>query len=146
MNWPNESVKATFKAYYVDGSDYFLKPGDPYGPVKLSDLTETTDPLEALTVDVKYGHAINLNFTHACTYLTIKDLPDGETDYFWFTRVNTVDSKPLASFNNGFQLNVDAQGKLNLEFVQMPDLQYDQVRTGSDGDTSGKAVYVQSKA
>lgn len=144
MNWPNEAIKATFKAYYVAGSDYFLKTGVPHGPILLSELTEETDPLEAYTPDVRYGHAINLNFTHACTYLTIEELPDGETDYFWFTRVNQVDGKPLTDFNNAFQINVSEDGNLTLEFVQVPDNNYDQVKVSTDN--SGKAVYVEGRA
>lgn len=129
FNWPNNCVTAEFTAYYVNGANTLLVPTDDpsLNPVtNLSDVAgrnneSDTDPLVARSSGrIKYGHTIVLNFIHACSYLTVEDMPSGMSNRFWFTQLD-VNNAPLATFKNAFRLTLNTNKELELQFVQNPD-------------------------
>ena len=121
LYWPFDAVKGTFRAYYIYGSDGLLYPGATTATISLSDINDTQDPLEAETKDVKYGNAVNLQFTHACTHLTLEKLDLNVTDYYWM--VFSGDDK----IQNAFRLSLGEDKKLSLEFVSVEDRDYKDV-------------------
>ena len=121
LYWPFDAVKGTFKAYYIYSSDGLLEPGDTLEPVSLSNIDDTQDPLEAELKDVKYGNAVNMQFTHACTHLTLEKLDLNVTDYYWMVFSG---DEPI---KNAFCLSLDEQNKLSLKFVSIEDHDYKDV-------------------
>lgn len=121
LYWPFDAVKGTFKAYYIYGSDGLLYPGATTATINLSDITDTQDPLEAVKTDVKYGNAVNMQFTHACTHLTLEKLDLNVTDYYWMVLSGEDDIK------NAFRLSLDENSRLNLEFISVEDRDYNNV-------------------
>lgn len=131
FTWPNNANSADFKAYYVYGSNSMMVATDNPEEVAATTLTSVAgtsvtnpdkDPLEAETLNVKYGHTIGLEFTHACAYLTVEELPAGVSSIFWFTREQggTV----AGDFKNAFKLYLSPDNELHLDFVQVPDESY----------------------
>lgn len=131
--WPNSSVSATFKAYYIYGSDAMLaQVSDPstIEPTLLSSLAGNSalnpdrDPLVAQTETVRYGHTIQLDFIHACTYLTVEEIPAGtsNTNIYWFTQEKDRAVSP--DFKNAFRLYRNEDDELVFSFVQKPDNAY----------------------
>ncbi|MCH5239375.1 MAG: fimbrillin family protein [Muribaculaceae bacterium] len=137
--WPNKSVSASFKSYYISSREDadMLSPGTETRTYSLSSLSgykdpldkqnnkEDKDPLVAQTSTVAYGHTIQLNFEHACAFLTIEELPYGVSpnDVFWIMRekgANNIDD----TFNNAFKLTLSEDNKLSLVFVQQKDENY----------------------
>lgn len=97
LTWPNEEVTGVFKAFYISNSNSLIEDGASTEYVSLSSLKEDTDPLEAISDEYKWGHAVKLQFTHSCTYLKLKNLDPGVTSYF---KLKT--SQPIP---NRFQLS-----------------------------------------
>ena len=87
MEWPWNSVKGTFTAYYLKNWNGPITVKDaPLDSVVLDRFVyEKTvfnpDPLCAQKEDVAYGNAVNLEFKHLCTRLTIKGV--GDEDEYW---------------------------------------------------------------
>ena len=132
FTWPNNAIDADFNAYYIYGSNSLMVPTDDPEEITPTTLTEiigtsTTnpdkDPLKASTLNVKYGHTINLDFIHACAYLTVEELPAGVSSVFWFTREEAGGNAP-EDFKNAFRLYLTSDNQLNFEFVQAPDPEY----------------------
>ena len=119
LYWPFDAVKGDFKAYHIYGSDGLLYPGSTTPPVSLSVITDTQDPLEAVKADVKYGNAVNMQFTHACTHLTLEKLDLNVTDYYWM-----VFSGEGKKIQNAFCLSLDDDNRLSLDFVSVEDSDY----------------------
>lgn len=118
LYWPFNAVTGTFKAYYVYGSNGPLYKGSFSPTFSLSDIRDDQDPLEALKEDVKYGNAVNMQFTHACTHLTLEKLDQNVTDYYWMVFGGEEKIK------NAFQLSLDTNNELKLEFVSTEDPDY----------------------
>lgn len=119
LYWPFDAVKGTFKAYYVYSSRIPLTPGHPSSStVSLSDIKDDQDPLEAEKKDVKYGNAVSMQFTHACTHLTLERLEQNVTDYYWM--VFNGEKK----IKNAFRLILGDDNELNLEFTSIEDHDY----------------------
>ena len=115
LYWPYDAVSGTFKAYYVYNSDYTLNKGESTLPVNLSDVLDYQDPLEAVSDELLYGFAVNMQFTHACTYLTIEKMEPNVTDYYWM--VFPGDKK----IKNAYQLSLSRSGELTLDFISVED-------------------------
>lgn len=107
MNWPWNSGCARFKAYYLaewdaalDGST--LRPTEVVVADKMVVLDRffsdegdvNPDPLEAETDIVEYGHAVNLQFKHLCTRLTIVGVDDA--DEYWLKYNSEANPLPNA--------------------------------------------------
>ena len=121
LYWPFDAATGTFKAWYVYGSDGPLYPGTATATVSLSDINDTQDPLEAVKENVKYGNAVNMQFTHACTHLTLEKLDLNVTDYYWMVLGGGE------SIKNAFRLALDAKNELKLEFLSVGDRDYKDV-------------------
>lgn len=121
LYWPFDARKGTFEAYYVYSSNGPLRPGTRTEPINLSDITDTQDPLKAVKPDVKYGNAVNMQFTHACTHLTLEKLDQNVTDYYWIVLNGENEIK------NAFNLSLDQDNRLSLEFVSVGDRDYNNV-------------------
>lgn len=121
LYWPFNAVSGTFKAYHIYGSDGMLHAGIPSATISLSDINDTQDPLEAVKTDVKYGNAVNMQFTHACTHLTLEKLDLNVTDYYWM--VLSGEDK----IKNAFRLSLNEKNELTLEFVSIEDRDYKDV-------------------
>ena len=121
LYWPFDAVKGTFKAYYIYASNGPLFAGRSTATINLSDITDTQDPLEAVKEDVKYGNAVNMQFTHACTHLTLEKLDQNVTDYYWM--VMGGDEK----IKNAFTLSLNEKNELSLDFVSIEDPAYNNV-------------------
>lgn len=113
--WPYEAVKGDFKAFYIPGTTGPLRKNFYTNPVNLSTMKDDEDPLEAYREDVTYGYAVNLRFTHACTYLTIEKMEPNVTDYFWMVGPA---NNPI---RNAYQLGLSSSGVLSLDFVSVKD-------------------------
>lgn len=118
LYWPYDAVKGTFTAYYSPESDYALAAnGNSSTPnVSLSDIQDAQDPLKAVSKTLLYGYKVELNFKHACTYLTLEKMESNVTDFYWMVfPQNTADIK------NAYRLTRTG-GKVELEFVSVPDV------------------------
>lgn len=135
FTWPNNAVDADFKAYYIYGSTGLMLPVDDPDDEKipvttLSEIVGTsstkkdTDPLQASATKIRYGHTIPLEFIHACSYLTVEELPGGVSGVFWFTRQDN-DGKAPKDFKNAFRCYLNSENRLIFEFIQKPDPAYD---------------------
>lgn len=115
MYWPYEAITGNFKAFYIPNTTGPLRRDFSTPAVNLSGMQDDEDPLEAYQNDVKYGYAVSMQFTHACTYLTIEKMEQNVTDYYWM--VGSVDN-PV---KNAYQLSLSSSGNLTLDFVSVPD-------------------------
>ncbi|MCH5224785.1 MAG: hypothetical protein J1D77_02255 [Muribaculaceae bacterium] len=132
FSWPNNTIEADFTAYYVYGSNSLMVPTDnpdnDITPVTFSSITGTSvsnpdhDPLKATTKNMKYGHTINLEFYHACAYLTIEEMQP-ISNVFWFTQELTDGSAP-ESFKNAFRLYLGTDNQLHFDFLQVENPEY----------------------
>lgn len=115
LYWPYDAEKGKFKAYYVYNSNYTLTKGNSTMAVNLSDVVDNEDPLQAESEELPYGNAVNMQFTHACTYLTIEKMEPNVTDYFWmvFPGENKI--------KNAYQLTLNRSGELSLDFISTGD-------------------------
>lgn len=114
LYWPYEAEKGSFKAYYLANSDYLLSSNSSTPSVKLEDVKDDEDPLEAQSVTVPYGYAVDMQFTHACTYLTLEKLEQNVSDYYWMVFPGQENIK------NAYQLTRKGDN-LELEFISIPD-------------------------
>lgn len=130
--WPNNCVTAEFKAYYVKGANTLLVPSDDPGNNPVTTLSEVvgkngepdSDPLVAYSSGpIKYGHTIVLNFIHACSYLTVEDMPPGMANRFWFTQLD-ANQDVKENFYNAFRLHLNTNKEMELQFIQKPDPDY----------------------
>lgn len=123
MTWPWNATKGTFTAYYQPAIAGKLQQGDENAKqVKLDDLTDTTDPLRAVTENVEYGHAVKMNFTHICTRLILLNIndPSQNTEYL-FSTFNSSSDHTEKTLKNKFKLYRDAEGNLQHTFVADPE-------------------------
>lgn len=116
LYWPLEAEKGEFKAFYIPGSDNVLSKGTSTPSVNLADVADGEDPLEAAPVEVPYGYAVDMQFYHACTYLTLEKMEPNATDYFWM--VFPGSNGPI---KNAYQLTLSRGGELSLNFISVPD-------------------------
>ena len=133
LTWPTTALNGGFTAYYLSESNGILTVGatDTY---PLSNLTSVTDPLMAISEpEIKYGHAVTLEFTHLCAHLTLTHLEPQVADAYWMKRDGDLfeqDGTTPTVFNNAFKLELD-QGdygpELAFSFTQMPSEEYDLV-------------------
>lgn len=107
LSWPGECVNATFKAFFIPGSNGVLSE-NTMEPKLLSQYTYADDPLEAITVNVPYGHTIGFNFKHLFAHLTLFDLQVGISDKFWLTRQEPGQENKL---HNAFHIEFDPEKK-----------------------------------
>ena len=142
LTWPSISTKGKFYAYYLSSSTGLITSYDDPITVSLSDVTPQTDPLMVPETDyLEYGHAVNLQFEHLCTYLTLIDLePMVASNYFFTTEsVGTGDDSDGTGarkpFNNAFQLTLNTNSgtddprlegtpQLNFEFLRQENPAY----------------------
>ena len=138
LTWPSIATRGKFYAYYISSSTGLIYNFDEPIEVNLSSVTPETDPLMAPETDyMDYGHAVNLQFGHLCTYLTLYDLePMVASQYFFTTQgVYKSDETTQMEFNNAFKLTkVRNDGKedpalkdypaLKFEFFTQPDANY----------------------
>lgn len=135
--WPFVATHGVFQAFYMPQSDGVLQPGTQTDAVLMAELDASfnkngdwdLDPLEATSEKQKYGHAVELHFTHTLTHLTFINLDPGISDYFW------LEKKRTPTLNNAFRLSLNENNELSLIFECNPKGLY------SD-DTS----YIQAKA
>lgn len=121
LYWPGDAEKATFSAYYINGSNGVLS-GNTMEPKLLTDYTYSNDPLEAHVIDLPYGHTIGFNFTHLFAHLTLYDLKQGISDRFWLTRQEDGRENQL---NNAFYFEYDPVNKeVKPIFTSIPDDKY----------------------
>ncbi|MCH5226241.1 MAG: fimbrillin family protein [Muribaculaceae bacterium] len=131
LMWPNEAVSASFSAYYIPGLTDVITDGATTEAKLLSDITtydpetlsySTDDPLVAhSTGTVKYGHSINLRFSHLCTYLTITDLEAGISREFFLSvpdRGYSAYDSEQTDFTNAYQISREGN-ELKFEFVAL---------------------------
>lgn len=116
--WPFVATRGEFKAFYMPQSDGVLLPGTPTDAVLLSELDASygntgydLDPLEAVSESYKYGHAVELHFTHALTHLTFTNMDTGISDFFWLVRNNSPED-----YHNAYSLVLGADNRLQLVF------------------------------
>lgn len=122
MKWPNMATTGTFKAYWISGSTGLLTTSEPV-VASLSNLATDKDPLMAQSEkDISYGRGVRMQFEHLCSYLTIEQLEPLVSDAYWITSTGEPGAKVI---NNGFQLSLSSDNKLNFEFISIPDENYD---------------------
>lgn len=138
LTWPSISTQGKFYAYYLSGSNGLFTDYDKPVTVNLSTVTAQTDPLMAPETQwLVYGHAVNLQFNHLCTYLTLENMePNVASNYFFTTKeVKETESGAAHDFNNAFTLtltendgseNSDLEGtpELKFQFVREPDASF----------------------
>lgn len=145
--WPFDAAYGSFKAFYFPKSNGVLQPGSKTESFLLSDFDASLDsnqdydldPLTATTQEYKYGHAVKLDFTHVCTYLTFTNLDPGVSDYFWLVNLKNIEGTEntgeLHGLNNACYLELTEDSRLNVRFYKSEENSY-----GEDTYVSGKAV------
>lgn len=124
LTWPNNAVSGEFHAYFVHESSGVLQPGQVMDPYLLSNLTSTTDPLEAFSASgISYGHAVRLKFNHICTHLTLTELEPMVANSYWFTLDSMFADRTL-TLNNAYRLSLDENNQMSLEFCSVQDKNY----------------------
>ena len=135
LTWPSISTKGDFYAYYVSASNGLFTDFNSPITVNLSTVTPESDPLMASpTGYIVYGHAVNLQFNHLCTYLTLENMEPNVASRYFLTMPNVkeTESGPTRNFNNAFSLSLtENDGSVNpalrgtpeltFKFLQMPD-------------------------
>lgn len=153
LTWPTSATKGTFLAYFISGSDGLL-----YKPVDASQGRSTTDtyllsdispsvtasgkysdPLEAISGETDYGHAVELNFQHICAYLTLEDLEPQVSDRYWFTCSDTGTETGSHAFHNAFYLQLTDDNELEFKWVTEPDERYK-----APGSATQNLIYIAS--
>lgn len=137
LTWPNTSVAGKFKAYYVKETTGVITTSET-PTYLLSDLKPDTDPLMAPETELlSYGHSVNLNFNHLCTYLSLLGMqPVVSTSYML---VKTDDEGNTDDgFFNAYRLTLSNTNELDFEWQTVSDPTY----TGLDGNDG--LVYVKS--
>lgn len=132
LTWPTNATKGQFKAYYISESNGVLTGENPTETYMLSDLTPSTDPLEAVSEpDIPYGYGIRMKFTHICAYLSLVDLEPMVAENYWFTTNNVKDSATgnAVTFNNAFRISLSDLDNptgpdLNFEFCPIGNSEY----------------------
>lgn len=140
LKWPFDAEKGTFKAFYVPLSNGLLTPGTHTDYYLLSQLDASynsngnfdLDPLTASTLNEEYdyGHAVELNFTHALSHLTFINMETGVSDNFWLFNLNENEQ-----LNNAYALELDENNELKLIYSNLPANMY-----GPEPYVSGKAI------
>lgn len=128
LTWPSIAVDGQFKAYYVSNSNGVLTSDKPTVITSLSEITPSSDPLKAESdPGIEYGHAVQLDFSHICAYLTLIDLEPMVADEYWLHRPLTDNGTDEQTFNNAFSISL-AQGahgqELKFEFFQLKNSDY----------------------
>lgn len=118
LYWPYDAESGTFTAYYVYNTSGLLSRGTSTRSVSLSEVKDDEDPLRAESASTVYGHTVNLQFEHACTYLTLEKMEANVADYFWFLFPG---NDPDFQVKNAYQLSLSSSGDLFLEFISVPD-------------------------
>lgn len=145
LTWPSISTKGNFYAYYISNANGLIVDENTPITVKLSEVTPQTDPLGAPnTGDIVYGHAVNLQFQHLCSYLTLIDMePLVSTQYFFSvpegdgTETTFSNAYSLTLVQNEGDNDVALKGtpELKFEFIPLGDPTYDN-KVFIAGDTS----------
>lgn len=131
MLWPWDAEKATFHVYYLAHSSGILTEKTER---LLDDLRTEADPVYAVAVNIPYGGAVKLEFTHLCTQLQISGLKKGETE-FWLQKEGLKDAFSLERSSTDEPLNFQfIEASEELRAGQAP-----RVIGTSDGE--GKAVF-----
>lgn len=144
--WPYDADFGEFRAFYLPQLNGALRKGTHSDKVLLSNLEKTEskadydqDPLKAITFRYEYGHAVELHFTHACTYLTFINLDPGVSDYFWLVNKNdnnaTNGEGSLKGLNNAFYLELTSDNKLDIKFFKDEENAY-----GEETYVAGKSI------
>lgn len=144
LTWPAVAVDGKFEAYYISGSNGVLTNDDPTKTYNLSTITANSDPLYAFTPQaVVYGHAVKLDFTHICAYLSLENLEPMVATEYWFSSedVKEADGTTPKPFNNAFKISLgtnqepgmEGQPTLNFEFTQLPDEEFNIPNTTQKG-------------
>lgn len=152
LTWPSISTKGKFYAYYLSSSTGLITSVDDPITVSLSDVTPQSDPLMVPETEyLEYGHAVNLQFEHLCTYLNLIDLePMVASNYFFTTETvgisdetgGSVSRKP---FNNAFQLTLTTNpGTDNPQLAGTPQLNFEFIR--QENPTYNNEVFISGKA
>lgn len=135
--WPDQAVEGTFSAYFISGSTGILTPGAQTETVNLSTLTNDTDPLQAISLQpVRWGHSVDMQFTHACTHLQLVNLDVGIADRMRLSK---------GGLNNAFFLLREGNS-LKLQFVAVPDQNNGQVFVGAPMENINVGGELQAQA
>ena len=146
LTWPAIATKGSFKAYFVSGSTGVLTTDTPQLERTLSEITPTTDPLQAETAEpIIYGHAVELKFSHICAWLVLKDMQPMVSETYFFSSDDVKDplTKETKQFNNAFQLTLgkaDGVPTLDFNFVWVPYGEYGTVIAGKAQADKGTDV------
>ena len=133
LTWPVNAVTATFRAYFINGSNMAL--GD--GASKTGHLSENyiaSDPLYAEAVDVPSEHVAVLKMKHLTTRLVVLNTSADYAETYWFNK---------SGMNNAFRLSyTDADG---LKFSFYSDASYcaGTVPTVKDTETGYVTIYLE---
>ena len=113
--WPDEATGGTFTAYFISNSTDILQEGAQTSTEELSKISLQTDPLKAISPEgIKWGHTVELEFTHALTYLQLVNMDPGMTDSF-----RLYSEFGGSGLSNAFFLVRDGE-QLYLQFVAIP--------------------------
>lgn len=128
LTWPSISTAGSFYAYYISGSNGLFTDYDSPLTVNLSTVTAMTDPLMASpTGYMVYGHAVNLQFNHLCSYLTLENMePNVASNYFLTTEtVKESEAGESNEFHNAFSLTlIKNDGSDNPLLKDTPELKF----------------------
>lgn len=113
--WPDEATAGSFTAYYINNSTGILQDGTQTQTTELAKVSLQTDPLKADSpMGIKWGHTVELEFTHALTYLQLVNLDPGVTDSF-----RLYSDFGGTGLNNAFFLVREGE-QLSLKFIAIP--------------------------
>ena len=113
--WPDAATQGSFKAYYISGSTGLISPDGATAVTQLSELKNDTDPLKAESDNYAWGHTVELQFSHACTYLRLINMDVGVDDRYHLMKENGI-----GSLATSFQLKRNTDNRLELEFISIP--------------------------
>lgn len=149
LTWPTTAVRGVFTAYHIPtfaGSDNetggLITNNEPNISL-LENVTKTTDPLFAETQSpVNYGGAVNLRFSHLCTYLKLQELRPVYNQFIFSTEEvkDSISAQGSHGFCNAFSITLNEDNTLSFSFCQSPhdqDTYYITSNSEKNADNSG---------
>ena len=126
LTWPPTAVSGEFTAYHIPTlniSNAGLITDNNRNISLLQDVTVTSDPLYAFASVNRYGNAVNMRFSHLCTYLTLQNLTPAYDSFIFSAKsiAGSAASTEAIPFHNAFYLQLKENNELEFAFCTEPE-------------------------
>ncbi|WP_301220994.1 hypothetical protein [Bacteroides caecimuris] len=125
ITWPYACDYGMFTAYYVSHADGAIsEEGGTTESCMLSDIadggtSDNTVPLKAGPVAFRFGHTVNLTFTHLCARLSVTQLDASTVSEYWLAKPDDT------GFHNAYRLKRNSTTGVEIEWQSLPTKGYD---------------------